>query len=419
MNTRKLSFEAIMDMSPEELAKVSEADLREAEEAAAQEQNHDDTQDDEQDHDNDDHQSDEHDDEEDERSEDDEDDSDQQDDEQDEEDTQDDQGQEDDQSGEQGTDESDDNDQDNQTAEQKKEVEKDPKKETTISAEDAEKYKQFFDNVTTEFKANGKAFSISDPADIISLMQKGLNYNQKMAAIKPYFGLIEVMKEHGITDAASIGYLIDLKNKKPEAIAKLVQESGIDTYDLNEDKAKGYIPSEVDVSPQRAEIAAIERDYENDEDFGIVLNELKTWDLKAKESLNNEPAMIRMLIEHKKSGIFDQIIPVLQREMMLGKVTGNTLEAYDNIGRAMFAAAQQDQGEAQAQQQANQQQQHHVPTPAKNLKEKQEKLDAAKKAASMTRTPRKQAKDAKPQLTEEQIFNMTPEELAKVNPKYL
>ena len=45
--------------------------------------------------------------------------------------------------------------------------------------------KSFFDKVTAEFQANGKAFKIDSADDVVSLMQKGLNYNQKMATMKP------------------------------------------------------------------------------------------------------------------------------------------------------------------------------------------------------------------------------------------
>ncbi|AGY48153.1 tail length tape measure protein [Acinetobacter phage Presley] len=420
MTVNKLTFEAIMDMSPEELAQVNPSDLEAAEAEELAQSNQDPQQQSEQD-DND-FDSDEGDqgDKEDEQGESDEDNGDHQD--------QDDQGnegadddsQEDDQANDEGNAESDNNDQDPETDESKKKTEEQTeKKDDVISAEDAAKYKSFFDVVTSEFKANGRTFTINDPADIISLMQKGLNYNQKMAAIKPYFGLIEVLKEHGLTDASSISYLVDLKNKKPEAIAKLVQESKIDTYDLNEEKANAYVPTQLDLSPQRAEMAAIDQEYEGDEDFAVVLGEITRWDIGARELLQKNPSMIRMLIEHKKSGIFDQIIPVLQQQQALGKIQSNALQAYDDIGRAMFAAAQQNQGEAQAQQQANQQQQQHAPNKPKAMKQQKESLEAAKKAASMSRTPRSQAQEAKPKLTEEDILSMSAEEFAKVNPKYL
>lgn len=423
MTVNKLTYEAIMNMSPEELAKVnpSDIDAAEAEELAQLNQSNQDPQQQSEQDDNDfDTDEGDQDGEEDEHGESDEDNGDHQD-----PDSQDDEGegndsQEDDQEDDEGNAESDNNDQDPETDESKKKTETEPeKKDDVISAEDAAKYKSFFDMVTSEFKANGRPFTINDPADIISLMQKGLNYNQKMAAIKPYFGLIEVLKEHGLTDASSISYLVDLKNKKPEAIAKLVQESKIDTYDLNEEKANAYVPTQLDLSPQRAEMAAIDQEFDGDEDFASVLGELSRWDLGARNLLQQNPSMIRMLIEHKKSGIFDQIIPVLQQQQALGKVQGNALAAYDEIGRAMFAAAQQNQGEAQAQQQATQQQQQHAPVKTKAMKQQKETLEAAKKAASMSRTPRSQAQEAKPKLTEEDILSMSAEEFAKVNPKFL
>lgn len=423
MNTRNLSFEAIMDMSPDELSKLSESQVRKAESDYANDNTDDDEEDHQDDqHDNDDDQSDDEDSHtEDEHGEDDSDDVDSEDDDNEEDQGQsDDEDQDDSQSDSQDDEQSDNDDQDNSDAEPEKEAENETKKaDEGIDAKQAETHKAFYEQVTATFKANGREFTITDPADVISLMQKGLNYNQKMAGIKPFYALIEVLKEHGLTDAASIGYLVDLKNKKPEAIAKLVQDSKIDTYDLNEEKANAYVPTQIDMSPQRQEIAAIEQEFGDDADFSSVLTDVTTWDVNARAALQENPALIRMLIDHKKKGIYDQVMAKVQHDIAMGQPVTNILSYYDNTGRAMFAAAQQNQGEAQAQQQAIQQQQHREPPVVKQIKQKQEKLEAAKKAASMTRTTRKQAAESKPKYTEDDIFNMSAEELAKVNPKYL
>ena len=419
MTSHNLSFEAIMEMSPEELAKLDPTQLANID-AGADDSNDNtstdtDVQNQEQDTDEEDgHESgkqSEHD--EDDQSDEDGNDADDQEEENN-------SNPHSDQGNQAQDQEGDDTDTSNDDADPKSKEEKKAEQDTAIPQEEAVKYKTFFDSVTAEFRANGTTFKIQDPNDIISLMQKGLNYNQKMAAIKPYFGLIETLKEHGLTDAGSLGFLIDLKNKKPEAIAKLVQESGVDTYDLNEDKAKAYTPTEVDLSPQRAEITAIEQDYANDADFDVVLGEVRNWDQGSRNYIYQNPVTIRMLMDHKKSGLFDQIIPNVKQALAVGKVQGSFLEIYDQVGRAMFAQQQQQQGEAQAQQAAVPVQTPNPTQQALNTqKQDQQRLAAAKKAASMTPKQKQAVESSKPNITEDDIFNMSAEELAKINPKFL
>ena len=58
--------------------------------------------------------------------------------------------------------------------------------------------KTFFEKVTGTFNANGREYKIDNAEDVVSLMQKGLNYNQKMAALKPSMKIVKALQEHGI-----------------------------------------------------------------------------------------------------------------------------------------------------------------------------------------------------------------------------
>ena len=62
-----------------------------------------------------------------------------------------------------------------------------------VTQEEVTAEKAFFDRVTAEFQANGKAFKIDSAEDVVSLMQKGLNYNQKMATMKPGMKVLKAL----------------------------------------------------------------------------------------------------------------------------------------------------------------------------------------------------------------------------------
>lgn len=63
-------------------------------------------------------------------------------------------------------------------------------------------------------------------------MQMGLNYNEKMASLKPHMRISCSLDKAGLLDESKLNHLIDLDNHKPEAIAQLIKESAIDTYSL-------------------------------------------------------------------------------------------------------------------------------------------------------------------------------------------
>ena len=102
-------------------------------------------------------------------------------------------------------------------------------------------YEEFFKTITKPFKANGKDFQVLDPNDAISLMQKGTDYVKKMTEIKPLRRIGKLLEENKLSED-DLAYLIDLKNKKPEAIAKLLKDSEVDLYGFDVEQGKDYAP---------------------------------------------------------------------------------------------------------------------------------------------------------------------------------
>ena len=104
-------------------------------------------------------------------------------------------------------------------------------------------YKAEYERLTQPFKANGKEIKVNSVEDAVELMQMGANYSKKMAALKPHLKLIKMLDKHGLMDESKLSYLIDLNGKNPEAIAKLVKDSGLDPMEMDENKADDYKPT--------------------------------------------------------------------------------------------------------------------------------------------------------------------------------
>lgn len=204
-------------------------------------------------------------------------------------------------------------------------------------------YKAFYEVMTKPFRANGREIQVSNPDDMIALMQQGANYSKKMAQLKPNLATMRLLEQRGLTDKQKLGYLLDLYDKKPEAIAKLVKDANIDLYSFDTDQAEGYKPQEVN-EPSEVE-SVINELYEGSENFGVVMNDItKLWDSQSKQMVADKPEVLYALAHHAQSGLYQQINDAIDYERMLGRMVHTPyLEAYAQIEARILQANQQQQ----------------------------------------------------------------------------
>lgn len=198
-------------------------------------------------------------------------------------------------------------------------------------------YKEFYEQMTKPFKANGREIQITKPEDMISLAQKGLNYVKNMTELKPVKQLNALLNQHGITQE-DLGLLIELKQKKPEAIAKIVKESGVDIYGLDVDGADKYVPN----APQAPHInEALEATLEELKVSSPVFNQTiqvvgNQWDDSSRNKIAEHPQLLRIIDAQMADGTFAKIDSVVQYERALGRLVGlSDLEAYVEIERRL------------------------------------------------------------------------------------
>ena len=227
-------------------------------------------------------------------------------------------------------------------------------------------YREFYEQMTKPFKANGREIQITKPEDMISLAQKGLNYVKNMTELKPIKQLNALLNQHGITQE-DLGLLIELKQKKPEAIAKIVKESGVDIYGLDVDEADKYVPN----APQAPHInEALEATLEELKVSSPVFNQTiqvvgNQWDDSSRNMIAEHPQLLRIIDAQMADGTFAKIDSVVQYERALGRLVGlSDLEAYVEVERRLqqvgsqptpvVVASQQPVGTSQQQQVNNQ-----------------------------------------------------------------
>ena len=187
----------------------------------------------------------------------------------------------------------------------------------------------FVKQVTSEFTANGRQVRVEKPEDIVRLMQMGMNYNKKMEAIKPNMGLIKTLKEHGLDNPETLQFLIDLKKHDKTAIAKLLKDAEVDTYDLPDLEETPYTSQTAIISNQQAEFESVLADLNQlpkGTDLIQSLGRSETWDDDSLEFFRTQPEALYHLYNDKNSGLYDEVIRVIDVDKSLGRIPQTWLE---------------------------------------------------------------------------------------------
>lgn len=270
-------------------------------------------------------------------------------------------------------------------------------------------YKAAYEQITAPFKANGTEFKINGPDEAIKLMQQGANYGKKMAALQPHLRIVRTLDKEGISSVDDLSFLLDLKNKKPDAIAKLIKDSGIDPLSLDgDDNSEEYKPGNYAVTDQEMALENVLDDVQSSPHYGRLMEVIgKEWDSTSKQVLGQNPAVISIIHDQMANGVFELISTEMHRQKALGGLTGLTdLEAYKQIGDSIQAAGGFDHI-AQPQVTTKPPAKKRVPSKSKA---EDDKLKQRRKAASPTK-----GSDAvkKKSLADFNPLNMSDEEFQK------
>lgn len=202
-------------------------------------------------------------------------------------------------------------------------------------------YKAVYDRLFTQpIRANGKDMQLQSVEDVISLVQMGANYNKKMASIKQTIPYIKMLENAKLLDKDKLSFLIDLSERKPEAIAKLIQDSALDMYDFNvEEKAKEYQPQNRYPDTQQLELQETLASLKDEDEslYNRTVSAVGAWDDKSGNFLAANPEKIRVLQEHMGNGIFETVWTEVERLRMLGKLQGvSDFDAYKQVGDFLY-----------------------------------------------------------------------------------
>lgn len=208
-----------------------------------------------------------------------------------------------------------------------------------VKAQDAPTLPEGAERIFETFRANGRDMKVKSVDEAIRLMQMGANYSQKQAANKVNLGYVKVLEQNGLLDHEKLAYLVDLANKKPEAIAKLVKDANFDVHDVDEAAVTGYKAKSLAPSAAQLDLDEVIADIKGTSQFDRLVSEMKGWDEKSQALLGQHPASLRQLTQQMENGVYDTIMDEVNRRQVLGELTGvPIMQAYNDVGQEMAQA---------------------------------------------------------------------------------
>ena len=189
-------------------------------------------------------------------------------------------------------------------------------------------YKAFYEDVTGEYKANGKMMpGLKKPEDFRTALSMASNYAQKTTAMKGHMGRIKMLKDISDDD---LNVMMDLHNGDKAAIQKALLDAGIDPVDIDPDKPVEYKVNDHSVSDEQVEFDTVIDGIRDTETFDRTSEVVtKTWDARSRKEMLDNPALIVALNEEMAMDRFDTIQSKIDQVKMLGQTQGKSdLELY-------------------------------------------------------------------------------------------
>lgn len=210
-----------------------------------------------------------------------------------------------------------------------------PSEEDTLDYE--AEFKKLIGN---PIKAAGKEITVGSVDEAQKLMQLGAGYYKNMEALKPARKIIAMLEQNELMDEEKLNFAIDLLNKNPQAINKLISDQ--DLSEIVDEKNADYTPNNHGVSEQQLNVNEALKEIEDTDTYSRTVNVLgSTWDGDSRKIVQNNPQVIGMINDHIASGVFDTVTAEVERRKMFGSIPAGTPDiiAYKQVGDELYANA--------------------------------------------------------------------------------
>lgn len=210
-----------------------------------------------------------------------------------------------------------------------------------VKSENTPNYEELYKSIMAPLKANGTTIDLKSPEEALQLMRMGANYTRKMQAIAPHRKVLMMLENNGLLDEGKLSFLIDIEKKNPEAIKKLLKDSGIDPLDIDTKEEPKYKVGNHKVSDEEATFVSALDDLRSNHGGTETLNVINNnWDQASKDVLWNSPEVLQVIHDQRTNGMYDRIATEIERQRTLGIIPASVpfIQAYKMIGDEMGKA---------------------------------------------------------------------------------
>lgn len=193
-----------------------------------------------------------------------------------------------------------------------------------------------------KFNANGEEyeFTVQEMLDqFASVFGKSVDYTRKTQQIAPYRKMISALEDESITHD-QLNLAIDALKGDKGAIRKLIDNHGIDTYDLSEEESTAYTPKEYGKDETVLNLQETVSRLERDPEYSTTVQTANSWDQASQKEILNNPQYLEGLHNDVKSGMYDKVRPLAVKMKALDGNTKSDIEYYMLAGQQLSAQQQ-------------------------------------------------------------------------------
>jgi len=170
-------------------------------------------------------------------------------------------------------------------------------------------FEDFYNQVTSEFVANGKKVKgFTDPRKIIESQQMAAGFSDKMAGFSKYKPFMNAIKDHGFLDnPEKFNLAMNLIDGDKEAIKKHIKDLEIDPFEFDMEninyEGKNQVASNIEIAYDEV----LENAKANNVDNRVQQVIGKEWDDQSVIALLEDPQSSADLITHLSTGAYDVV----------------------------------------------------------------------------------------------------------------
>lgn len=185
------------------------------------------------------------------------------------------------------------------------------------------------------YKANGQSFEFT--MDEIKeqfgkVFGQSMNYTQKMQEIAPWKRTISALKDNGYTHD-DVNLMIDALKGDKDAVTAIVKKAGVDSVELDTERELDYTPNNYGKSETELALDDVISTISRDEEFKTTQFVVDSqWDNTSRTKLASKPELVGLLHEDIKSGVFDEVSPLMLKKKVLDGGKKSDLEYYIEAG---------------------------------------------------------------------------------------